>query len=197
MREQLQEMMMQGQPPAPQGAPAPPRPQGAMPPPPPTAASPQVMNPNGGQQPKQRDPKQDAKLQQAYQRGATAASDALYSKKSKLRKSVMKMISKDDPVGSTAKAITMFMSGLATKATLPPRIMPSLAVETGLEIMALAEQEGVNFDSTTAQQTIVTMGEMILSAYGVSPEEAQRLGQQMGQQALAKAEQSYQELLNA
>lgn len=122
-------------------------------------------------------------------------SKALYDSP-KIQKSVLGMINKQEKVGSTAKAAVQFLSQMAEKAQIPPRIMPGLATMTMDEIMQLAEAKGVaRYDEQEAMQVIGTGVEMILKVYGVSPEKAAEMGARMSKQDLQKGEQSYKAML--
>jgi len=116
----------------------------------------------------------------------------------KIGGAALKIVRPDDKVGSTAKTVVMLLSEVNKRAALPERLMPTLVLLTSDEIMVRAEQAlDIEYSEMEAKQVMMTAGEMVFQMYGVSPSRAKQLGAQLGKDALAKAQQTYQEALNA
>lgn len=135
-------------------------------------------------------------LNAAMQKGAEAVAQGLY-KNRQTSNAALKMINDSEKVGSTAKAVTMFLSEINKRAQLPERIMVPLAMMTADELMEMAEQSGrAQYSPEEATQVALTTAEMIMRSYGVEPERAAQLAQQASQQDLQMAESAFNQALN-
>jgi hypothetical protein len=151
------------------------------------SASPSAMGVKGNQR-TQADPQ---KVQQELARGAQGVSQALYSNE-QTSNAVLKMFRPEEKVGSTAKAAMMAASQVIEKAGIAERVAVPLAVMAADEVMQMVEATGqAQFSEPEAKQVIMSTAEMMLSAYGVSPERAQMLAEQASPEQRSKMEQVY------
>jgi hypothetical protein len=135
-------------------------------------------------------------IQKAMQVASEAMYTALYKTKG-IGRSVMKMISPEDKVGSTAKAATAFLSNLSKQTGMPERIAVPMVALAADEIMSLAESaNGITYSEQEAKQVVITAAELTMSAYGVPPERAEELARNSDKGTLQKAESAYKETLD-
>jgi len=163
------------------------------------SASPQVMQDQQTQSAKpQRQGKADPEgARRDLSAGIEAVSAALH-KNRKTSNALLGMISDQEKVGSVAKAAVQTVTQLAKKTELPKRTLAPLTMYSAMELMDLKEATGgMKFTSEERSQAVIAATELLLTASGVSKEEASALATQAGEKGRKSMETDYKSLLDA
>lgn len=165
------------------------------------AASPEVMQQQTQEANRPKRPGGAKPDPEGSRRGLTQAinnASAALHKNRKTSDAILNMVSKQEKVGSVAKAAVQMVSMLDKKAPIPKRTLAPLTIFSALEIVTLTEESGkMTFSNEEKAQITVTAVELLLEGVGVSREEAQALAEQAGPKGRKQMEQGYEELRNA
>lgn len=153
----------------------------------------QQQMPPGGETAGQDTPEEQAE----FQRGVEALSRALYDD-DKVSDSILAMFVKDDPVGSTAKAVISLVTELDKKLDLDETVISSIGVLAADRYMDLIKESGAyEYPEIQAQQVVMTVHEGLMAAYGgASDEEIQQATAGMGEQELGALQAEHGRVLN-
>lgn len=129
------------------------------------------------------------------ERGIAAVGKALYQD-SAMSDKILAMVSPEEKIGSTAKAVIMLITQMDKQLDLAERAIAAVTVFAADRLMELVEADasiGIQYSEAETKQVVMTTIEGILEAYGVTPERSQQVAQQVGPEKTQEYGKLYQE----
>ena len=136
--------------------------------------------------------------QEEFERAMAELSDTLYTNE-KTSTALVNMISPEDKVGSTVKAVMSLVTSMDDKLNIDEGIIYQITMETADRLMDLAESAGTEFSEKETEQIAMASWEGMMTAYGDEPtvqEDYDYLSEGMSDVEKKQAETKYRELSN-
>lgn len=163
---------------------------------PPQPAPQQGMPPQEPQE--QRPDLEGPELEQAFEEAKAEVGELLY-KNTDMSDRIIKMADKREKVGSVAKAVVLVVTELDKQVDFPEEVLAGITAWTADRVIELVTEDAsvdLEYNEKEAKQVVMTATELMLDAYGVTPEERQMLGQGMKPEQLSELDSLYKGALN-
>lgn len=144
----------------------------------------------GQAEPGEGDP--DSEVQAEFERGMQGVSRAIYEEEA-LSDQIIGMINEQEKIGSIAKAVITVITQVDKQLDIAEPVLAPMAVFTADRLMELAETAipGMQYSEKEQQQIVMTVTELLLATYGVSPERAAQAGEGMSPEEMASNHQEF------
>ena len=109
-------------------------------------------------------------------RGLQGIAEALFVNE-QTSQAVMNMVRAEEKVGSAAKAAMFVTAQVIEKAGIAERVAVPMVAHAADQVMQMADETGLVYSEEDAKNVIMSATEMMLDAYGVSPERARAIAE--------------------
>tara|TARA_R110000803_G_scaffold47081_2_gene98486 strand:- start:120 stop:677 length:558 start_codon:yes stop_codon:yes gene_type:complete len=141
----------------------------------------------------------DPMIAEEVSKGVQAVSRVLYEEEG-VSDQILKMVNDKEKVGSAAKATVMLVTQVDKQIDLMEEAIAAVtafAVDRLLELVDADARSKIEYSDDEAKQVMMTTMELILTSYGVTPEESQATHGDVPQEEIDQYGNLYQETLNA